>query len=447
MVSPFFYLFEKTPLNSPPREMRGTNLALSNMNFMKIDFENASFKDFENIPGLDPYGWADLWSEYVDYKTIRGQMNYRFEVQSGCGPEITLKVPGIDRQDFVSLVSNDYLGFTQHPKIKEAAIAGIEKYGSGAGASPAIGGHYDFHAELERKIAGFFKRDAAITFTTGYTANSASIQAMLKKEDLAILDMAVHASVQEGCLLTNTKSFPHNDLDALERILKNSKDTYRTRMVIIDGVYSQDGDLAPLDRIVELCKHYGAYLMVDDAHGTGVIGKTGRGVIELYDLFKEVDIITGTFSKTFAHIGGYVVASPNLVSFLKFQSRQHIFSATATPASACIARAIDLVDEEPEWMDKLHFNMNYLKEGLVGLGLRTTETQSAIIPVLVGNSNKNAEICHMLLKAGIYANQINYPAVSRKDARIRMSVMATHTKEQLDKVLSAWEWVVVKTGV
>jgi glycine C-acetyltransferase len=417
------------------------------MNFMKIDFENASFKDFENIPGLDPYAWADLWSEYVDYKTLRGQMNYRFEVQSGCGPVVKLRVPGIERQDFVSLVSNDYLGFTQHPKIKEAAIAGIEKYGSGAGASPAIGGHYDFHAELEMKIARFFKRDAAITFTTGYTANSASIQALLKKEDLAILDMAVHASVQEGCLLTNTKSFPHNDMEALERILKNSKDTYRTRMVIIDGVYSQDGDLAPLDRIVELCKHYGAYLMLDDAHGTGVIGKTGRGVIELYDLYKEVDIITGTFSKTFAHIGGYVVASPNLISFLKFQSRQHIFSATATPASICISRAIDLIDEEPQWMDKLHENMNYLKQGFMSLGLKTTDTKSAIVPVLVGNINQNAEICHLLLQAGIYANQINYPAVSRKDARIRMSVMATHEFSQLDKVLNAWEWVIQKTGL
>jgi len=414
---------------------------------MKIDFENASFKDFENIDGLDPYGWADLWSEYVDYKSIRGQMNYRFEAKSGCGPEISLDVPGIQFKDFVSLVSNDYLGFTQHPKIKAAAIAGIEKYGSGAGASPAIGGHYDFHSELEQKIAGFFNRDSAITFTTGYTANSASLQALLKKEDLAILDMAVHASVQEGCLLTNTKSFPHNDLDALERILKISKEKYRTKMVIIDGVYSQDGDLAPLDKIVALCKHYGAYLMVDDAHGTGVIGKTGRGVIELYDLFKEVDIITGTFSKTFAHIGGYLVASPNLVSFLKFQSRQHIFSATATPASICISRAIDLVDEEPHWMEKLKANAGYLKQGLLSLGLTITNTESAIIPVLVGNINQNAEICHMLLKAGIYANQINYPAVSRKDARIRMSVMATHEFEQLDKVLNAWEWVIKKTGL
>jgi glycine C-acetyltransferase len=418
------------------------------MNFMKkIDFENASFKDFENIIGLDPYGWADQWCQYVSYKSARGQMNYRHEALSGCGPVIELSVPGVNVREFVSLVSNDYLGFTQHPRVKAAAIAGIEKYGSGAGASPAIGGHYDFHSELEMKIAEFFKRDAAITFTTGYTANSATLQALLKKEDIAILDMAVHASVQEGCLLTNTKSFPHNDMDALERVLASVKDKYRTKMVIIDGVYSQDGDLAPLDKIVSLCKHYGAYLMVDDAHGTGVVGRTGRGVIELHDLFQEVDIITGTFSKTFAHIGGYVVASPNLVSFLKFQSRQHIFSATATPASACISRAIGLVDEEPEWMDKLHYNMNYLKEGLVSLGLRTTESQSAIVPVLVGNSNKNAEICHMLLQAGIYANQINYPAVSRKDARIRMSVMATHEKEHLDKVLNAWEWVIVKTGV
>lgn len=414
---------------------------------MKINFENASFKDFENIPGLDPFAWAELWNEYVNYKTQRGQMNYRFEAASGCGPEIRLKVPGITGTDFISLVSNDYLGFTQHPKVKAAAIAGIEKYGSGAGASPAIGGHYDYHSELEMKIAGFFKREAALTFTTGYTANSASIQALLKKEDLAILDMAVHASVQEGCLLTNTKSFPHNDLDALERILKVSRDKYRTRMVIIDGVYSQDGDLAPLDKIIQLTKHYGAYLLVDDAHGTGVVGKTGRGVIELYDLFKEVDIITGTFSKTFAHIGGYVVADPKLVSFLKFQSRQHIFSATASPASACISTAIDLVDQEPHWMEKLQQNVGYLKSGLLSLGLDIGKSRSAIIPVMIGNSNKNAEICHLLLKAGVYANQINYPAVSRKDARIRMSVMATHEFSQLDKVLNAWEWVIKSAGL
>ncbi|HMI01882.1 MAG TPA: aminotransferase class I/II-fold pyridoxal phosphate-dependent enzyme, partial [Pedobacter sp.] len=266
-------------------------------------------------------------------------------------------------------------------------------------------------------------------------------------EDLAILDTAVHASVYEGCILTNKKTFPHNNLEALERILKTTAGKYRTRMVIIDGVYSQDGDLAPLAEIVTLCKQYGAYSVLDDAHGTGVIGKTGRGVIELQQLYQEVDIITGTFSKTFGHIGGYLVAEPELINFLKFQSRQHLFSATASPASVCISKAIDLVDEEPFWMDRLRENTDYLRSGLLSLGLNIGPTASAILPVKVGNITANAEICKLLLEAGIYANQINYPAVSRKDARIRMSVMATHTTEQLDKVLNAWEWVVTKSSI
>lgn len=412
-----------------------------------IDFEKASFKDFENIPGMDPYGWAKLWNDYVKDRSKIGQFNYRQENQSGCGPEIELNLSNNPNRHFVSLVSNDYLGFTQHHLVKKAAIAGIEKYGSGAGASPAIGGHYLFHQEIEDSIAAFFKRESAIVYSTGYTANSATLQALLKKEDLAILDMAVHASVYEGCLTTNVKSFPHNNMDALERILKMSKDKYRTRMVIIDGVYSQDGDLAPLDKILELCRKYGAYIMVDDAHGTGVIGNTGRGVIELHNLFDQVDIITGTFSKTFGHIGGYVVASPELVGFLKFQARQHIFSATLSPAAACITKAIELVDAEPIWMHRLWDNIDYLKTGLQSLGLDTGNTQSAIIPVKIGDIGLNAKICGLLLEAGIYANQINYPAVAKKDARVRMSVMATHTHDHLNKVLNAWEWVMKKVGL
>jgi glycine C-acetyltransferase len=215
-------------------------------------------------------------------------------------------------------------------------------------------------------------------------------------------------------------------------------------LVVIEGVYSQDGDLAPLKEIVRLCKAHGAYLMMDDAHGTGVIGKTGRGVIELDDLFQEVDIITGTFSKAFGHLGGYVVASEKLIRYLKYQSRQHLFSVTAMPACLGILKAIDLLEEEPWWKDRLWDNINYLKNGLKDLGLDTGITQSAIVPVKIGESNLNAEICRLLLEAGIYTNQINYPAVSRKDSRIRMSLMATHTKIDLDKVLNAFEWVANK---
>ncbi|MEJ2901687.1 aminotransferase class I/II-fold pyridoxal phosphate-dependent enzyme [Pedobacter panaciterrae] len=407
---------------------------------MKIDFEKASFKDFENPAGLDAYQRAALFDEYLDFLQARGHLNYRLVGLTGCGPTVDLDIPGYGGvRSYVGLVSNDYLGFTQHPLVKKAAIYGINYYGTGAGASPAIGGHFSFHQQLEDKIAAFFRRDAALIYTTGYTANSASLLSMLQQEDIAILDMAVHASVYEGVRGKNYKTFLHNNLEHLESILKASRDQYRTRIVVIDGVYSQDGDLAPLDELVSLVHQYGGHVMLDDAHGTGVIGKTGRGVIELYDLFDKVDIISGTFSKTFAHVGGYVIASPEMVRFLKFQSRQHLFSATSTPAAMAILQAIELVDEQPEWMDLLWENVNYFTAGLRGLGLDIGTTASAIVPVKIRDAAKTGEVSRLLLKAGVYANPIIYPAVSKKDSRIRMSLMATHTKAQLDVVLNAFE--------
>ncbi|SHL96677.1 aminotransferase class I/II-fold pyridoxal phosphate-dependent enzyme [Mucilaginibacter sp. OK098] len=406
---------------------------------MDINFENASFKDFENIPGMDFYGWAEQFDRYVNNWDSRGHWNYRQESLNGCQPEVELA--GHPGKSFVALVFNDYLGLTQHPKVKAAAIAAIEQFGVGAAASPAIGGHFTYHRQLEEKIAKFFRRESAVLFTTGYTANSATIQSLLKMQDLAIVDMGVHASMYEGCLTTNVKMFPHNDMDKLERILRDTQGQYRTRIVIVDGVYSQPADIVKLDEMVRLAKHYGAYTAMDDAHGVGVIGETGRGVIELYNLFDQVDIITGTFSKTFGHLGGYVVADPKVVNFLKFQARQHIFSVSATPASACILKSIDLIDEEPELRAKLWGNIDYLKSGLDEMGFDTGNTQSAIIPVMTGKPDLNAEVCRLLIEAGVYANQIGYPAVARKNARIRMSLMATHTREQLDRVLNAWEWV------
>jgi len=411
---------------------------------MNINYEKASFKDFENIPGVGPYKWAAAFGNYLDYLNQNGHMNYRLETSSGCGPVVDMDLPDNPNKQFVSLVSNDYLGFTQHPKVKKAAIEGIVRYGTGAGASPAIGGFHSYHRELEEKIAKFYKRKAAIIYTTGYTANSASLQALLKKEDLAIVDMEVHASVYEGLQLTNVKMFLHNNLEVLERILKENKDKYRTMMVIIDGVYSQNGDIAHLKEIIALTKSYGGYVLMDDAHGTGVIGNTGRGVIELDGLYDQVDIITGTFSKALGHIGGYLVADPELVQFLKFQSRQHIFSSFSSPASTCILKAIDLIDDEPEWRIKLWDNIAYFKNGLKDIGLNIGNSASAIIPVKIGNIWKNGEVCRLLQQAGVYANQIMYPAVARKDARIRMSLMATHTKEHLDLALNAWSWVADK---
>lgn len=400
---------------------------------MRNDFDNNSFRDFEYIAGMDAWGRAKLFQAYLDDQTEKGQLNYRLVTTTGCGPVVEIK-----GSKMISLVSNDYLGFTQHPAVKKAAIEGILKYGSGAGASPAIGGHYDYHAYLEKKIAGFFRKEHAIIYTTGYTSNSASLQCILTKDDLVILDAGVHTSVMEGCQCYNRKTVKHNDLDAYEHILKMSKGKHPLVLVIIDGVYSQDGDLAPLREIIALCKKYGARLMVDDAHGTGVVGKTGRGLIEACDAWHDVDLITGTFSKTFAHIGGYVVASEEMVNYLKYQSKQHLFSASSTPAAMAIIKAIELIDEEPLWMSVLHDNMKYFRHGLLSLGLDIGNTESAIFPVRVGDKIKNARICYVMQQKGIYANQINYPAVSLKDARIRMGVTALHERAHLDEVLNVW---------
>lgn len=410
-----------------------------------INFAKASFKDFENISGLNAFERAEVFQEFTDYMVKNGQMNFRFMTsKKGCGPEMWVTSPfNQTPRKCVSLVSNDYLNFTQHPEVKLAAIKGIEQYGTGAGASPLIGGHHEYHEMLQKKIAGFFNRseDSALVFTTGYTSNSAALLALLKAEDVAILDMAVHASVYEGCKETNLKMFPHNDLNFLERNLKEAQEKYRTRLVIIDGVYSQDGDLARMKEIYDLTKRYGGFLMVDDAHGIGVLGKTGRGAMEVFDMVDKVDIISGTLSKAFGHIGGFIVSTPQIINFLKFQSRQQVFSSTSTPAAAGLLKAIDLIDEEPKWREMLADNVAYFKKGLIDLGLNVGNTESAIIPVKIGDPHKTGDAGRLLLEAGVYANTIVYPGVARKNARIRTSLMATHTREHLDKALNAFEYV------
>jgi glycine C-acetyltransferase len=412
---------------------------------MQNNFTNLSFKDFENIQNLDIFKRADAHQGYLNYLHDNEFMNYRLLTTTGCGPEMSLAGNSyIKKGNYISFVCNDYLGFTQHPEVKKASIAAIEKYGTGAGASPLIGGHFDYHQQLEDKLSLFFKRPkgSSIIYTTGYTSNSASLLCLLKKDDIAIVDTGVHTSVYEGIQGSTIKRFSHNNLESLENILSFSKDKYRTKMVIIDGVYSQDGDLAKLKEIIEITHHYGGILLVDDAHGIGVIGETGRGAIEHFDVLKKVDIITGTFSKTLANVGGYLVSNnPALITYLQFQSRQYAFSASATPGIAGVKKAIDLIDDEPHWNKQLWENITYYKKGLQAIGLEIGKTESAIIPVKIGNVFKNSLAGKLLLENGIYTNPIMYPAVSQNDSRIRMSVMATHTKEQLDKALNVFEYI------
>ncbi len=401
-----------------------------------------SLKDFENTTKLSIKDRATAFYEYYLYNKRQQYSNYRIVSKLGSGAEIPLIDPyNNEEKNCISFVSNDYLGFTKHPKIISACKNALDIFGTGAGSSPLTGGQNILHTKLESKIANLFQKEDAITYTSGYAANSGTLLALLQNEDLAILDMGVHTSVLEGCMQTNKKYFLHNDVVSLERILKQSQKKFRNIVLIVDGVYSQDGDIAPLDKICKLSKEYGAFLIVDDAHGLGVVGDKGKGVLDLFNCYDQVDMITGTFSKSLASVGGYVAANKEIINLLKFFSASNIFSAAATPhAVSCVLKAIELLDEEPEWNIKLKDNIKYFKQGLDTLNIDYGKSQSAVFPIMIRDEEKTKNIGRELFKNGIYANPILYPAVSRKQTRIRMSILATHSYKMLDKTLNILEY-------
>jgi glycine C-acetyltransferase len=307
---------------------------------------------------------------------------------------------------------------------------------------PLLGGTLDVHIQLEKKIAKFKGCEDSITYTSGFGSNCGSLLALLQEEDIAILDLLVHASIIDGCKSTNTKCFRHNDMDSLERVLKRVKDKFRTKLIVVDGVYSMDGDIAPLDRIVELAKAYGAYVMVDEAHATGVIGKTGRGTPQHHDIEGKVDIVAGTLSKALGGVGGFIAAKGELVELLRYYSRPYIFSTAMAPQVAgSLVAALDVIEDEPEHLEKLWGNINYFRSNLTAMGFDIGNSETAIFPIIIGDDLKVREMCRRLHELDIYVNPVMYPAVPKKLSRIRMSLMSAHTREHLDKALDALEMV------
>ena len=366
---------------------------------MQNEFDNMTLKDFENR-GQDLLTRAKQVDDYISYRHKIQHLPYRVISLTGSSAHMKVVDPYSNKEkEMISFVSNDYLGLSHHPEVIKAGIDALEQYGAGAGASPLIGGHNFLHEQLEQEIAHFLKNEYAITYTSGYAAN--------------------------------TKRFLHNNIDSLVHVLNNSKN-FKNRFVIIDGVYSQDGDIAFLDQIYAVCKEHDAFLIVDDAHGIGVLGKTGRGIIEDYGLLDKVDMITGTFSKAFGCVGGYAIARKEIITLLRYYSRQNIFSAAAI-------KAIQLIDQEPQWRNTLAENIEYFKTGLETLGLDYGNTESAIFPVMVRNEHNVKEAARILFEQGIYVNPISYPAVPEKLSRLRFSLTAMHTKEELDKTFSILE--------
>ena len=351
-------------------------------------------------------------------------------------------------REIIMCGSNNYLGLASHPKVKEAAIGAIDKYGTGCAGSRFLNGTLDIHVELEEKLAWFFRKEAALVYATGYQTNLGVLSTVVGRGDVAISDRLNHASIVDGLRLSlgEVKKFRHNDMEDLGRVLESTRD--RNKMVIVDGVFSMEGDLSPVDQIVALRQDHEFGLMVDDAHGVGVMGKTGRGTAEHFGVEDDVDIIMGTYSKSLATIGGFVVASADIIKYLKHISRSMIFSASLAPALvAAVSAALDIIDQEPERRERLWSNTDKMMKGFTSLGFDIGDAASPVIPVVVGEDMLAFQMALMLQEEGVFANPVVSPATPPGRALIRTSYMATHTDEHLDRVLRAFEKVGKQVGL
>ncbi len=333
--------------------------------------------------------------------------------------------------------SNSYLGLTNHPLIKEASIEAIKKYGSGCAGSRFLNGTLDIHIELEEKLAKYVGKEESLVYSTGFQVNIGVISAVTGRDDYIILDELDHASIIEGRRLSFSSAlkYRHNDMASLEKALKSCK-ADKIKLIVVDGIFSMEGDIVDLPGIVELSKKYGASIFVDEAHSLGVIGKNGAGSASHFGLTDDVDLIMGTFSKSLASIGGFIASDKETINFLKHNSRSLIFSASITPAStASVLAALEIIMREPERIEKLWANTNYALDNLRVMGFDIGHTESPIIPLYVRDNLKTFKLTKMLMDDGVFVNPVVSPAVSSDSSLIRFSLMATHTFEQIDYAL------------
>jgi len=345
--------------------------------------------------------------------------------------------------------SNSYMGLTNHPKIKEASIKAIEKYGSGCAGSRFLNGTLDIHIELERKLAEYVNKDAALVFSTGYQVNIGVIPTVTGRNDYILIDELDHASIIEATRLSFAKvlKFRHNDMHSLERLLKKCEPG-KIKFIVVDGIYSMEGDIADLPGIVKLADKYEATVMIDDAHAIGVIGEHGSGTASHFGLTDKVDLIMGTFSKSLASLGGFIASDFDTINYMKHHSRSLIFSASITPASAAaVIAAIDIIKAEPERIVKLWEVTHYTIDNFKRMGFDIGKSETPIIPLYIRDNLKTLKLTRMLLDEGVFVNPVVSPAVSKDSTLIRFSLMATHTKAQVDIALDKFDKLGKKLGI
>ncbi len=351
-------------------------------------------------------------------------------------------------REILMLGSNNYLGLTTHPKVREAAIEAVRRYGTSVTGSRFMNGTLSLHRELERRLAQFVGKPSALVFSTGFQTNLGTISAIVGRGDIVITDKEDHASIIDGCRLSygEMRRFKHSDMDDLERVLSQIPES-TAKLVIVDGVYSMGGDIAPLPELVRVCRKYGARLLVDDAHSMGVLGN-GRGTAAHFGLTEEIDLITGTFSKSFASIGGFVAGDDQVVHYIQHFARALIFSAALpAPNVATVLAALDIIENEPEHVQRLWDNTSYMKQHIKALGFEIGDSQTPIIPIIVRDEGLTLIFWKQLFEAGLYTNAVIPPGVPPNMSLLRTSYMATHTRQQLDRALEILDKVGHAVGI
>ena len=401
---------------------------------MNIKFEN--FVD--TIDGEDLFDKTKRLDEVLSSGVLTGNEALGMVTMNKVQPESGIKEKDGSVHSVIMLGSNSYLNLSTHPQVMQGAREALEKFGYGMGAVSNYAGITDIHKELEARIARFYGTEDAIVFPSGYGANVGIVSALCGKNDIIINDAANHASIFDGCVLSGAeiKVFPHRDMKYLERILSRIPDEKTGRLIITDGVFSMDGDIAPLDRIVELAQKYNCRIMVDDAHGVGIVGKTGRGAAEHYNVMDKIDLHVGMLSKGPGGLGGYCAASKKITQYLRLYARSYFFS-TALPASVAggLNEVFKLLETDNAGRKKLWDNINYLKEKLVKEGFDIAHSQSAVVPVMIYDEAVLFEMYEKLRQRGVYVNIVTYPAVRRKECRLRLCAMKDLTFEQIDRAV------------
>lgn len=385
----------------------------------------------------------DIFEKCLSYTEAKEAMKaglypYFHALDSGQDTEVI-----INGKRVIMLGSNNYLGLTSDPRVKKAAIKAVEEFGVGCSGSRFLNGTLNLHLELEKRLAKFVHKEASLVFSTGFQTNLGIISCIAGRNDYIISDRQNHASIVDGCRLSFAKlvKFKHNDMEDLERILKDIPD-HNGRLIVVDGVFSMEGDIANLPEIVRLAKKYGARIMVDDAHGFGVLGEHGRGTAEYFGLEDEIDIIMSTFSKSLASLGGFIAAKEDVIHYVKHHSRPFIFSASIPPSNAAAAmESLNILEQEPERVQRLWDNGKFMRQGFEAMGLSIGNTQTPIVPVIIGDDYETFRATMRLLEEGVYVNPCVSPAVEKGGALLRTSYTPTHTKEQLEFALKAFERV------